>query len=492
MIHFRKLYSKKEKKEFILGCICISILSIYALVMLLLFIHTEAVVPDEVWFWWVANEQSVSCVSDYFNMHNELGYGAFYWLILHILVDRLVTRLFSWLFLITVPICVVSVLKYYLKRSWLDVITALIVYLSSPMAWFTGKIIGPELMGNAIGTVGVTFFLLKLTRVNDEFYQKKKYKVMIVSAYTFLASIICGIAVGIKLYNIVFAVFISFVVFSDSFEIIIQEHLVRKWIGYLLVNAVAVVLGCVIGFFLCNPFAFTSMDIYVDNLGRFTATSHDIGEYIRRLNAMVFNELIEWDLVNAGGMIHTIVSLVGLVGLIIVGVCNKKSRNTAIISACTILSFALILSTSPVFAGWYLIPMLFFIPIMVNRSIVCWIVVVLNLVIMYPDVNYQVQSKVQHIKNVSNQEEIYELMCVQKIKYKDYYPLYYVDVNMNSFIMHFPSDHMLDEDEVLFISERALANLCVKQYYEYAINEENGFRVVDKNEYFTTVLYKAK
>lgn len=140
---------KKSYRMLTGGCIFL-----YALFMIYSCLHIESMAPDERWFMRVLDSEiTLKSLRDIVNVPNYLGYGAIYWIILKFLGSFLRIRLFSFLLLLSIPICIMF-LNRKLGYSERGVFLSCILYLSCPLSWFTGKIIGPEIMGWAVGTWG--------------------------------------------------------------------------------------------------------------------------------------------------------------------------------------------------------------------------------------------------------------------------------------------------------------------------------------------------
>ena len=80
--------------------------------MLYISIQTNALVPDERWFWNLTNETVVlNSIHDALLMPNYLGYGSIYWLIMKLLGDFLLIRMIMCILLVSAAICVILTLK---------------------------------------------------------------------------------------------------------------------------------------------------------------------------------------------------------------------------------------------------------------------------------------------------------------------------------------------------------------------------------------------
>lgn len=130
--------------------------ALYAGFMFYACVHTEALVPDESLF---MNDLNASIVleapSDVLRVPNLRQYGAIYWIILKLIGSFLGIRLLMFALLLGVLACVIAT-SIRLTHSARNAFMSCVLYLSCPLSWFTGKIIGPEIMGLAFGAGGGT------------------------------------------------------------------------------------------------------------------------------------------------------------------------------------------------------------------------------------------------------------------------------------------------------------------------------------------------
>lgn len=178
---------------------------VYVLFMLYVCFHVEAKVPDEIWFWNLSREISWNhSIIDVLLTQNYLGYGAFYWQLLKIIKSFLVLRLLWASMLISIPICILVFCRKILDFPEKNGLTALLLYLSCPLSWFTGKIIGPEILSQFLGCWG-SFVLFGG-------YKKSKFGIIAIGSF------IMGIASGIKLYNGIFTAFCGLYVLQNEIQ----------------------------------------------------------------------------------------------------------------------------------------------------------------------------------------------------------------------------------------------------------------------------------
>ncbi len=113
----KEYFSRLSMKEKSCFAITVFILTIYGTVMLYLCLRTDAFVPDEVWFYEIANSMKDYSFLQLLKIPNELGYGSIYWITLVLLKDLRTMRIFSWICMVIVPICIILVLIKGLNRS---------------------------------------------------------------------------------------------------------------------------------------------------------------------------------------------------------------------------------------------------------------------------------------------------------------------------------------------------------------------------------------
>ena len=190
-----------SKDRFILS-LTIILWLIYETIMLYLFSRIDAMVPDEIWFYSIVDSMRTYTFKEIIAVPNNLGYGSIYWIILVLLRTKKRMRIFSFICISVLPLAVFLLQKKLFKRKDITILISMMILFCCPMTWFTGKIIGPGLMGNAIGIIGITIILFIVERNGD------KRDILQYITYLFGFGLI-GISVGIKLYNVIFAVFIG-------------------------------------------------------------------------------------------------------------------------------------------------------------------------------------------------------------------------------------------------------------------------------------------
>ena len=199
MISFNKICEKIKfiNKDKTFKYVVILLLILYSLSLLIIYCITKAKVPDEIWFLNLVKKLSFNNYKEVLFMQNYLGYGALYWIFLYTVKKIIWLRLIAWVCIVLAPVSVIFIQKKLFDFPLKYILLSVILYLSFPCAWFTGKIIGPELYSNMLAIAGCVLALYVYTK-----------KVRLSYILYLLAGILLGLSVGIKLYNITFCLFI--------------------------------------------------------------------------------------------------------------------------------------------------------------------------------------------------------------------------------------------------------------------------------------------
>lgn len=445
----------------------------YGGLMLYFCCRTDALVPDELWFLGIAVEMRDYSLLDLIKTPNLLGYGSFYWITLALLRNILAMRIFSWVCLMVVPICIFLVLRKHLKRTWKNIFFVMILFFSCPMSWFTGKIIGPELYGNALGVIGVSIILLKSERENKSNW-----------IYV-LGGVFIGLSTGIKLYNLVFGLFIGLYEIWDGF--FNESSALMNRFKSLFLKGLLIIIGCIFGFIICNPIIIWDRTTYMGNI-----VDSSSAFSLSHVKELLFMQRIEWDLVNSGGFCHCIISILGLILVFLFGCFFKDTRKISFAALISFCSLIMIFSVKGRVLGWYYIPFLFIIPLCVGNCNIYWGVILLNLVLIYPNTLYQIDTKFDQIANIENEERIEKFIENVCFEYKDYERVYFVDVCMKNIGMYPEYSYIPHEKQIIVISKRARNNNHIEKIYLSAVKGTDGFRLIDEKDGISIVLTSSR
>lgn len=433
---------------------------LYASVLLYFYLQTDAFVPDESWFYSYVN---VIDLSKAFFVENYLGYGSLYWIIIKLSQNFAVMRVISWACAIFVPICIYLTLRYVKRSSPRQIMMASICFYSMPLSWFTGKIIGPELISNALGALGV---FLVLYSINTK---KRTINVGI---------IILGIAAGIKLQAVAFCVF-AFVFFVicqiQDLGALKALKLQKKMVGKVIKNLACWVIFFAIGMIIANPIIITNIEKYIENL---LVSSGGAGISIKYLTTVLFADRIAWDFVNYGGMQHSIISIFAL---LIILLPLKKEDNKFKLSALISIVFLIIICLRASFLGWYLLPMLYIVPLCVSDNLIILLLIVINLFVMKADISYQITSKLDQIYIQENKDSIQLYVSEYDKLYPEYEKFYFIDCNMD-IPLDLSSDVALSDSfpQIIYIFNRDKNENGINEIIKMAKMEQNGYEIIDQ------------
>lgn len=442
------------------------------------YLQVNACVPDEAWFYSIIRDVDLSSLKGVLLTPNYLAYGSAYWIIYGILHEFLIIRIFCILLMFSFPVSIAVTMRKVWNCPELNIIFALLLYLTCPYAWFSGKIIGPEILGNVIGAWGCTVALFYFTK-------NKKNRM-------FSGGILLGISAGIKLYNTVFAVFVCTYVLFSEFLYNTESTKFKKMIK----SDLTIGIGWMAGFLVSNPILFLNPKIYMDNL-----SFNNIFSFYNLQN--VFNKkYIEWDLVDSSGLRVNLFSFSAFILLLIFGFLsvNKARWLSALVSS----AFLILLCSTQGFLGWYLMPLLYIMPlnlagftIFENKYrkieiIFSVIIISLNFVFCNNGVRYQIQSKLKQIAITNDMDEIKKKIADCNCRLPGYVPHYFIDYFREEIPLESGYEIMtLDESrQILYISERTMIFEAVRNVYQQAIDHQNGYSLYDDWGNVKVILYE--
>lgn len=283
---------------------------IYCIYQIIVFANWITIVPDERMFMGSAHNFSF-----FSRTAPPYQYGSLFWMLLSVLKSQLLIRIFFLAIFLAIPILITSLYKKPLSR-----LICLLFYLSTPYAFWTGKLISPEILMLFLGTLGLYLF----------------------SSRIYIAAFLVGLAVGIKLTGLPFVIFLLLLAIFR-----------KASIKTLLVASTC----CLIGFWLANPI---NVDLYVSEIIQLKLNSATALVFDKnRLQDMLFTEKWAWDNVLTNSFSQMVCSPYVLIGLIIAVGLNSISLATAI-AIFSITNFYMVYTGQDLYA-WYFFP---FIPIL--------------------------------------------------------------------------------------------------------------------------------
>lgn len=353
---------------------------IYFVALAFLYLQTDALVPDESWFFGIMNDIWNRFLSGQaMAIENYLGYGQIYWFIGAILHHLSLIRMVS-LACMVVLLCLVA---ETVKRSGASqTIRALsvLLYLSMPIAWFTGKIIGPEILGTSLGAAACFVYMA------GEKPNSTKYYV--------ISMVLLGFSCGIKLNNVIFAFYLACHILLNWSQSKGKEIYKQLLLGLLSFGA---------GMFASNPIMLYDFPKWQANMGTDSVWSS------KYLPSVLWGKGIAWDLVNVGGINTFILSVWVLLAIILLALTFDHTRG--LILLLTVM-FSVAVCCKSGFLGWYLMPLLYIIPSCAGTALrngkaarnLLFMCVLGNMLLMYQYTHYQVDSKIDQLKILKNAE----------------------------------------------------------------------------------------
>jgi len=369
-------------------------------------------VPDEINFVVLtsvlADATSPGWISGLIYRDNHVGYGSAYWttyLNLYLLFGHWAIwsmRLIAFLASISIPIAL-SQSSCRTKPSVSYLASAL--WLTMPIAWWSGKISATEVIAMACLIHGV----LQLFRSESEYIDTKKHKWNRLRLGWFLI----GFAISLKLTMLpafVFALVATFPVALEKKSIYIQRSFV------FLANSG---LACILGFIAGSPNCVFAPSQYLAQMYSVPqGPAWDWNIAMLHLN----NKFWAWDGVFTGGVLHW---SVGLPSFAILATTAMLIRPRVLVSS--VVSFLVcwaILAKAGILLGWYwfgwitVLPLavvhLFQLPISRSQlrfsTIAIAIAIVLNAFSQFGNLTAQIASKHEHYVAVLEMPKLNELI----------------------------------------------------------------------------------
>lgn len=323
----------------------LSLLLGYALLSLPFYLWPH-LVPDEKDFFHIANNINhrmvqVGIAQAWVAMPNLLGYGPIYWSLYGLLVfvteqSWLIMRLIGWAAMVSVPVGV-WVLGKTMKSSWTTWVIGL--WCAFPMAWWIGKLSGPEPLSLAAMMWAVVFFYRE--RHRDLFW----------------SGLLLGLAIAIKLSHLPLGVFLGGLLLIDMVYKQRSPQLVGVW-----------VLGGILGGLIATPSIVMDLSGYIGTIQKYGASAPFTWS---RLGYVLFTQEITWDRIASFGILKTGIVVWSLPVWVWALYQGKVPRKTLFTLATTFVVLVLMVVTRKSFMGWYalsLIPIVLCLSLMVKKT----------------------------------------------------------------------------------------------------------------------------
>jgi hypothetical protein len=297
-----------------------------------------------------------------FSETNQLGLGSAYWIIgscisyltqNNIYLTFSVCRVITFASLLLIPL---TIFCFFSRRhrnpeNSIFIFTFLIIalWMSQGIAWWYGKLIGPDISTMAISFIASSLILINLDInfdstfevIEDRYFDKKRFLIVVIS------SIFLGLSLGIRLTVLPV---ILFLITLLSLNILNIKNAFYK--------ITAIVFSILIGFIAANPFIGVnninrSLKYFIENISSVNTSGGQFN--FEKFKYILSNSSWTWDAIPLGGFFQ--VSLSFLSTSIIFFLLIKFYRKSVFISLIFSLVFAIFLFLkASIFYSWYLFP----------------------------------------------------------------------------------------------------------------------------------------
>ena len=301
--------------------LCWSLYSAWALFTAWVFLNANATSFDERWF--LSDTRNASAL-DAMHAGAYLGYGQLYWAFLSAMPSAFAARLVWLVFFLATPL----VLALSAKRQMQIYVIA--IWIATPAAWWYGKIIGPEIPN---------LFLASLAMA------------LLVRKQLVWAGFVVGAAIGIK-------------VLAAPLVLIFLWPLIeapRQSLRALVTAAGAALLG----------FVFINPSLLLDPaqiLGQILFASGAKNTEWTQIFDVLSNDHMQWDMVQTGGLAQFILPAPLLLALIVNARMTGAPASLMTATGITLAAFLAIFMIPDRFLGWYWLPALPIILLLVGMA----------------------------------------------------------------------------------------------------------------------------
>lgn len=437
---------------------------VYCMFLGNLYMRTQVLGADEIWFYHMFQTIRHKIAENPFvwigETENYLGYGQIYWMMGGLISNVLVLRIIAFLTLIGSGILTLSYVERQFGRYYIPY--AGLLLFTMPFAWFNNKIIGPELVGLFVSILG--FYCITVKTV------KKGW----------IGWILLGVGCAIKAN---YAVFVLAAICQTIKWSELRSK--REWKRFCQRMGLAV-----IGFLASNPIILIDFNTFLANGSTASGISMDM------LTEVLGRKYIEWDGVMVNGLFYGYLHW-GLV-LVIAALCflkKIKNRRTISILLCTILLIYICARTT--FLGWYLLPVLFFIPALTSGlckeyadksgagGICILILILLNAVLLMPVHLQERKNDIEHISMIEDREENLQQIGAKNDLLNEAYPgeriFYLTEFNYGSKSYNFEDYYnfcIVKQAGIAFIGERMQNVPAINQIIEDAQNGKEHLEII--------------
>lgn len=436
------------------------------------YLHIKCTVPDEEWFMQISKTIHHMAEKNFFvyfaETENYLGYGQIYWIISSMFPNMYILRIAALVMLMGSMFLTLREVKIRFGAQMVPY--AGILWISMPFAWYSDKIIGPELLGFFLGILGLSLL------------NSKKRET--------IGWIVLGISCAVKM---------NYVVFAMAAVLLAVKRQKDKKILMLFKAGTAGLGGVVIG----NPIILWDLQTYLAN----AQVKSQI--YLSQLSYVFTKREREWDGVMTNGVFWGYVS-VFLLFVLLIGwgarIFQKTNSRLAPIrrenryySKCLIMISILliVICCRDFFLGWYLLPLSYFVILIVcelfdfrgktttYKNLYQWafiICLLINAMILLPEHLSIRTNNIAHMQMMAKQESIKELIEGEQNPMDSEVQWYnLLDFHMEEYSYNF-EDYVNfcfgNQKGIAIIGDRMRAVTRVNEIIQQAINEEEGLHVL--------------
>jgi hypothetical protein len=273
----------------------------------------------------------------FWTQENAMGYGSLYWnfyllsfklssaLGLEADQSDLLIKVFALLVTLGVPLAMMSRnLFNNVPGSTRNVYLALSVYFLCPMAWWTGKITGPETFSMGLAFWGMAFFLSK----NQQ--------------RTLLGAFLLGLGVGVKV---------------TAAPILVFSFLVYLWNSPRKRRAFPILFAVGFGFLFANPYLLFAPENHVTYLQSLDEPGTTLSNF---RNALILDRM-ELNFVYSGGLVYWSLSSLSLIVVFALIAVRTPVAIAVAFFTSLLVTLGMFCFTSRSY-GWYWFPMITLIP----------------------------------------------------------------------------------------------------------------------------------
>lgn len=291
------------------------------------------------------------------------------------------------------------------------------------------------------------------------------------------------------MYNLIFGVFVGCCIVIGEVSKWIKEYdyTLGKVLKKIACCACLIGTGCLAGFLIANPILLKSPETYFSNSITYTGTpSWKWLEYI------LTGKNIEWDLVNSGGLSHTIISIFGICAIMIISVIGRKKLEIVISALISLICMTVLFLGNSRFLGWYYLPLIYILPLCITDSPINLMVLLINLQLEYKDVSFQIVSKCAQITSIECENEIISFVESEKKNFENYEECIYVSPGMETLKYDAIYAYTKENNQFIVISEYARSNAKIKDLYEKGVLGSDGYRFIKEQDGIAVIVYEEE